>query len=153
MRSYWRLAALPPALVAAAFMAVAPARASAPLVLTVGNPASDHAQIIFSSEKQSDQALTIRTVRVGVAGSRLQLSIDHSPHPLFSKILSDEECRFGDAGSMCEFTISGDTTLYMNIVHAFRLGLVAHLTVEDSGVMAMAESVSLRGFTAAHSRL
>jgi hypothetical protein len=141
------------ALAVVTFTALSPAHASEPLTLTVGDSNGDHAEIIFSPEKESAQALTIRTVRIGVAGSRLQLSIDSSPLTLISKILSGEDCRFGDAGSMCELTVSGETKLYMDIVYSFQLGLAAHLMVENAGVMAMSDSVSLRGFTAAYSDL
>jgi hypothetical protein len=41
----------------------------------------------------------------------------------------------------------------MDIVYSFQLGLAAHLMIENAGVMAMSDSVSLRGFTAAYSDL
>ena len=147
------VALLPVALALVAVTALPPAQAAEPLVLAIGDPAGDHAEIIFSPEKKSERALTIRTVGVGVAGARLQLSIDRSPLTLISKILSADECRFGDAGSMCELTIPGESKLYMDIVYCFQLALAAHLTVENAGVMAMSDSVSLRGFTAAYRRL
>lgn len=155
MRDSRRLVALCLAsLAAAVFFTDSPqARTSTPLILTVRDPASNHAEIIFLPAKQSAKAVTVRTVRIGVAGSRLQLRVDRSRRPLISTILSIGQCKFGDGGSMYEVTVSGKSALNMDFVRAFRLGFMAHLAVETAGVMAMSDSLSLRGFSAAFSLL
>jgi hypothetical protein len=110
----------------------------------------ERAEFTFDEHKGSADALVIHTTRVGVAGSRLVLSIDHSPRDLFSRVLKADECKFGENGSECMIAIAGDDPLYAAIATAFRLGRRAHLTIEDAGNEQMSASSSLDGFAAAY---
>lgn len=123
------------------------------LTLMFGKPDGEHAEIILSPDKSSDRALVIKTRLVGVAGSRLFLNTDGGTKPLFERILTEDECKFVDNGSVCEVAIAGGTRLYKEAVYAFKRARVLHVGVETAGSMAMSEKVSLKGFTKAYNKL
>ena len=122
-------------------------------MLMFGPPDGRHATISFSPAKAGPDAIVVSTVRVGVAGSRLQLAIDRSRATLIDRILSTEDCRFDDKGSVCSFAIAGDTPEYGAIVDAFKRGLNLHIELTNAGSTEMSEDISLRGFTKAYNAL
>ena len=88
----------------------------------------------------------MRTTQVGVAGSRVEVTIDNAKKPAFSHIFTTEECKFGDGGSKCEVIVPASNAAYGMILAQFKHGLVARVTVIDAGVMKMDQTVSLKGF-------
>ena len=134
-------------------MLAAPAFAQENLMLMFGAPEGRHATLSFSPNKAGEDALVVSTVQVGVAGSRLQLSIDRSKTPLVDRILATDECKFDDKGSLCTFAIQGNTPEYAAVVDAFKKGLTVHIELTNAGSMEMSEDISLVGFTKAYRKL
>ena len=140
-------------LIAALPLLIAAPATAEPLTLMLGENQRGTAELVFQSDMEASDAFVLRTVGVGVPGSRVMLSIDRAPRDLVDRVLSEEECRFGDGPVMCEVEIAGGSQSYADLVEAFRAGLVAHLDVTDAGHSVMREDVSLEGFTAAFTGL
>lgn len=139
-----------PALIAILMIVGAPFSASAKdtVILRVGEPTGPMA--VFAVDRDTKpQTLFIRTTQVGVAGSRLEVSVDNAKAAAFSHILTTEECKFGDAGSVCEVRIWAKDGAFTTIVNAFRRGRMAKVSILDAGVMKMDVTVSLIGVTKA----
>jgi hypothetical protein len=104
--------------------------------------------VVFAFEKDSKpQKIAVRTMLAGVAGSRIDLTIDKAKTSAFSHVFTTEECKFGDGGSSrCEVFIPSSSIAYKMIVAQFKRGSTAHVTVVDAGVMKMDQTVSLKGF-------
>lgn len=100
---------------------------------------------VFAFDKDAKQ-IVVRTTQVGVAGSRIEVTIDNAKKPAFSHIFATEECKFGDGGSKCEVLVPASNAAYGMIFAQFKRGLVARVTVIDAGVMKMDQTVSLKGF-------
>ena len=100
---------------------------------------------VFAFDKAAKQ-IVVRTTQVGVAGSRIEVTIDNAKKPAFSHIFATEECKFGDGGSKCEVLVPASNAAYGMILAQFKRGLVARVTVIDAGVMKMDQTVSLKGF-------
>lgn len=115
--------------------------------LMLGDPAGQHVALMFAADKASDKAVVVTTRLAGVAGSRVSLSIDKAKDNIINHILADQECKFVDNASTCEFAIPGGTNEYARIVDAFKKGLTVHVEVETAGSMEMQNDISLKGFT------
>lgn len=133
-------------------LAVPAARAEEALRLMFGAPDGRHATLDFA-ETTGPRALVITTHLAGVAGSRLSLSVDKASGNLLDRILTNEECRFAEGGSVCSLAVAGDTATYAAVVAAFKAGLSAHVAIENAGSMEMSEDISLRGFTRSYGGL
>jgi hypothetical protein len=121
------------------------ARAAEVIMLRAGEAAGPNAVFAFQKD-QKPQKIVVRTTQAGVAGSRIEVTIDKAKTSAFSHIFTTEECKFGDGGSQCEVLIPSSSAAYRAIIDQFKRGLVAHLTVMDAGVMKMDQIVSLKGF-------
>jgi hypothetical protein len=105
---------------------------------------------VFSFDKEANpRAIVVRTTQVGVSGSRFEVHIDGAKKPVFNHLFTAEECKFGDDGSRCEVTIPATNPDFAAILHGFRRGRSARVSIEDAGVMKMDQTVSLSGFTKA----
>ena len=71
----------------------------------------------------------MRTTQVGVAGSRIEVTIDKAKKPAFSHLFTTEECKFGDSGSKCEVIVPASNPAYATILAQFKHGRVARVTV------------------------
>jgi len=127
-----------------AIMAVSVARPSAAATLRLGE---EGANVVFAFNVHTrPRAIVLRTKRVGVAGSRIVVTVDQVKKPVFSHIFSPGECKFGSSGSICEVVIPAKAAAYHAILTWFKRGRQARVTVLDAGVMKMDQTVSLRGF-------
>jgi hypothetical protein len=108
------------------------------------------ANVVFAFDKEAKaQAIVVRSTQSGVAGSKIEVTIDKAKKPAFSHILATEECRFGDGGSKCEVIVPASSSAFARIIKQFKRGRMARVTIQDAGVMNMDEAVSLAGFTKA----
>ncbi len=124
------------------------ARAGEVTTLRAGE--ADGANVIFVfDESRNPPVIVLRTARVGVAGSRIEVTVDKVKNPVFSHIFGPGECKFGDGGSACEVTIPKGDAAYRVILARFRHGRQARVTVQDAGVMKMDQTVPLGGFAKA----
>ncbi len=123
--------------------AVQIARATEVITLRAGEATGPNA--VFAFDKAAKQ-IVVRTTQVGVAGSRVEVTIDNAKKPALSHIFTTEECKFGDGGSKCEVLVPASNAAYGMILAQFKHGLVARVTVIDAGVMKMDQTVSLKGF-------
>ena len=127
---------------------VGAARAAREVLLRAGAP--DGANATFRFDKDiKPRAITLNTTAVGVAGSRLEITVDQTRIPVFSHIFTPAECNFATGGSRCEILISANDPAYRRIIAGFKRGRVARVTVADAGVMKMDETLSLIGFAKA----
>ena len=133
-----RLLLISTVIIMSAAGAVQIARATEVITLRAGETTGPNA--VFAFDKAAKQ-IVVHTTQVGVAGSRVEVTIDNAKKPAFSHIFTTEECKFGDGGSKCEVL-----TAYRMILAQFKRGLVARVTVIDAGVMKMDQTVSLKGF-------
>jgi hypothetical protein len=92
------------------------------------------------------KAIVLRTARVGVAGSRLEVTVDQVKKPVFDHVFAAAECKFGDGGSACEVIIPANDPAYRAILTRFKRGRLARVTIRDAGVMKMDQTISLSGF-------
>ncbi|HEY2530886.1 MAG TPA: hypothetical protein VGJ20_23625 [Xanthobacteraceae bacterium] len=122
------------------------AQAAEAIMLRAGEVTGPNAVFAFDKDAKP-QRIVVRTTQVGVAGSRIEVTIDKAKTPVFSHIFATTECKFGDRGSNCEVTIPATNTAYAKILARFKRGLVARVTIADAGVMKMDQTASLRGFT------
>jgi hypothetical protein len=127
--------------------AVEIAQAAEAIMLRAGEATGPNAVFAFDKDAKP-QRIVVRTTQVGVAGSRIEVTIDKAKTPVFSHIFATSECKFGGSGSNCEVIIpASDDSAYARILAQFKRGLVARVTIADAGVMKMDQTASLRGFT------
>jgi hypothetical protein len=122
------------------------AQAAEAIMLRAGEATGPNAVFAFDKDAKP-RRIVVRTTQVGVAGSRIEVTIDKAKTPAFSHLFATAECKFGDSGSKCEVIIPATNTAYAMILAQFKRGLVARVTVDDTGVMKMDQTVSLKGFT------
>jgi hypothetical protein len=120
------------------------ARASEGVMLQAGESKGPH--IVVSIDRDSrPRAIVLRTIAVGTSGSRIEIFIDKAKAPTLSEILAANDCKYTDAGSVCEVRILQTDAAYRRIAADFRAGHVAHVNITEAGVMKMDKAVSLRG--------
>jgi hypothetical protein len=106
------------------------------------------ANTVFAIEEGAKpQQIVVRTTQSGVAGSRIEVTIDTAKKPAFSHIFTTQECKFGDSGSKCEVVIPASNPAYASLLAQFKRGRDGHVTVADAGVMKIDQTVSLLGFS------
>ena len=111
--------------------------------MTIGDPHAEHIDIVIDRTGGSAKAIAIHMRRVGAPGSRFTLSIGGRP-VVTPFILSETQCRFDAAGSICDLTIGQKDRAFRPLLAAFRSGRQARVTVENAGSIAMSKEVSLR---------
>ena len=127
-------------------LAPAFAEANQAAQLMVGDPSGANVAIAFGV-KMKDEGLRIETHEVGNAGAKLSIWIDGSRDKLFSRILTTDDCKFGDDGARCQLIFPRSSPDYRRFVFAFRRGRTAHVEVQNAAVMQMSQDLSLAGFT------
>jgi hypothetical protein len=134
------------ALVACA-VALAPSLSEAgqPAQLMAGNPSGPN--VAFSFGAKGVEGLRITTHQVGNPGAKLSIRIDHSRERLFSRLLTIDDCKFGDDGARCRLIFLRSSPDYWRFVTAFRRGATVHVEVQNAAVMQMSKDISLAGFT------
>jgi hypothetical protein len=118
-------------------------QAAAAATLRIGEVGGANATFVFDAKPP---AIVLRTTRVGVGGSRIEVTVDKDKEPVFSHIFAPGECKFGEGGSACEVTIPAKDAAYRAILTRFKRGRLARVTIQDAGVMKMDQTASLRGF-------
>jgi hypothetical protein len=116
------------------------------IMLRAGEATGPNAVFAFDKEAKPHR-IVVRTIQVGVVGSRIKVFVDKAKTPAFSHLFAASECKFGDSGSKCEVVVPASSRAYAAILAQFKRGLVARVTVDDAGAMKMDETVSLSGFT------
>ena len=81
------------------------------------------------------------------SGRKLSIWIDHARDRLLSRILTTDDCKFGDDGARCRLIFRRGSPDYRRFVAAFRRGRTAHVEVQNAAVMQMSTDLSLSGFT------
>ena len=127
-------------------LAPALAEANQATQLMVGDPSGANVAFAFGV-KMKDEGLRIETHQVGNPGAKLSIWIDHSRERLFSRILTADDCKFGDDGARCRLVFPRKSPGYWLFLAAFRRGRTAHVEVENAAVMQMSKDISLAGFT------
>jgi hypothetical protein len=138
-----RLVLVSSALIAAGAAALGQAARAA--TLRVGAADGPNAVFVFD-EKAKSRAFVLRTTRFGVAGSRIEVTVDQAREPVFRHIFAPGECKFAESGSACEVTIAEKDAAYRAIFARFKRGRLARVTVQDAGVTKMDQTVALKGF-------
>jgi hypothetical protein len=128
-----------------AFGRAAVADAAEATTLQFGVTGGANAVFVFDRTAKP-RAIVLRTTRVGVTGSRIEVTVDKVKTPVLSHFFAAGECKFGDAGSACEVIIPAKDPAYRAILSRFKSGRLARVTVMDAGVMTMDETASLEGF-------
>jgi hypothetical protein len=127
-----------------AFEATALTRAAKATTLRVE---ADGANAVFIlDEKAKPPVIVLRTARLGVAGSRIVVTVYHVRKPVLSHIFGPEQCKFGDTGSACELIIPPKDVAYRTILARLKHGRKARVTVQDAGVKEVVQTASLSGF-------
>lgn len=124
-----------------------PSEASPPTQLMVGDPAAQNVVFSFGHETRGSEELDLETHQIGNPGARLSIWVDRNPNQLFSRVLTAEDCKYGDEGAQCRFVIARNSPEYRRFVAEFKKGSTVHVQVENAGVMQMTSSASLIGFT------
>lgn len=128
-----------------AFETTALVRAARATTLRVDK--ADGANAVFIlDENAKPPVIVLRTARLGVAGSRIVVTVDHVRKPVFSHIFGPGQCKFGDTGSDCEVIIPPMDVAYRTILARFKHGRLARVTVQDAGVNEVDQTASLSGF-------
>jgi hypothetical protein len=108
---------------------------------------ADGANAVFIlDENAKPPVIVLRTARLGVAGSRIVVTVDHVRKPVFSHIFGPGQCKFGDTGSNCEVIIAPMDVAYRTILARFKHGRLARVNVQDDGVNEVDQTASLSGF-------
>ena len=108
---------------------------------------ADGANAVFAFDwTAKPRAIVLRTTQVGVAGSRIEVTVDKAKKPVLSHVFAADECKFGNSGSVCEIVIAATDPAYRQILWRFKHGSLARVTVMDAGVMKMNETAPLGGF-------
>ena len=128
-------------------VALAPSLSEAwqPAQLMAGD--SSGRNVAFSFDAKGVEGLRIITHQVGNPGAKLSIWIDRGRERLFSRILTTEDCKYGDDGARCQLIFSRASPEYWRFVTAFRRGRTAHVEVQNAGVMQMSKDISLAGLT------
>ena len=117
-----------------------------PVQIMAGDPSGSN--VIFSFDQDGDtKELRIETHLVGNPGAQLSIWVDHSKNSLFSRVLTTNDCKYGDDGAKCRLVIDRKNPDYRRFIVAFKLGRTAHIEVKNAGVMQMSKDISLVGFT------
>ncbi len=141
-RTFLRIALI--AVATAAIASVAEARQTATVM--AGDPMGRNVLFSFVDHQVPGKAsLRITTHRVGNPGAKLSIWIDRSKTQLFSRILTDRDCKFSADGAQCSITIPGNTRTFQHFLIAFERGRSAHVEVRNAAVMQMQTDVSLTG--------
>jgi hypothetical protein len=122
------------------------AQAAEAIMLRAGEATGPNAVFAFDKEAKPHR-IVVRTVQVGVVGSRIEVFVDKARTPAFSHLFAASECKFGDSGSKCEVVVPAPSRAYAAILAEFKRGRIARVTVDDAGAMKMDETASLKGFT------
>lgn len=113
--------------------------------IMAGKPSGPN--VVFSFDQGgAAEGLRIETHLVGNPGAKLSIWVDHSKHRLFSRVLTTNDCEYGDDGAKCRIVIGQKNPDYRRFVAAFERGRTAHMEVQNAGVMQMNNDVSLIGF-------
>lgn len=131
------------------FMACVTAASANEQIMMQAGSKSAPSVVVAVERDATPRTIAVRTMRVGVAGARIDILIDKNKAPALHHIFTADECKFGDNGSVCQVAISGNDAAYRRIITEFRNGHVAHVTIEEAGVMKMDQSVSLHGLARA----
>jgi hypothetical protein len=118
------------------------------IMLRAGEATGPNVVFAFNTEAKA-RAIVVRSTQAGVAGSKIEVSIDKTKEPTFSHIFATEECKFGDDGSKCEVILPASSRAFASIISQFKRGRMARISIQDAGVMKMDQTVSLIGFTKA----
>ncbi|HUH83878.1 MAG TPA: hypothetical protein VLX85_04675 [Stellaceae bacterium] len=124
------------------------ARAGDARTLRVGDANGANVAFVFQ-QRAKPPAIVLHTTRIGVAGSRIEITVDEAKKPVFAHVLAPGECKFGDAGSACQVTILAKDPACRAILARFKRGHRARVTLQDAGVMKMDETASLAGLAKA----
>jgi hypothetical protein len=116
------------------------------IMLRAGEVAGPNAVLAIDNGAQP-QRIVVRTTQAGVAGSRIEVTIDKAKTSAFSHVFTTQECKFDDGGSKCEVVIPASDAAYAAILAQFKRGRVGHVIVADAGVMMIDQTVSLLGFS------
>jgi hypothetical protein len=116
------------------------------IMLRAGRAAGANA-ILAIDNGAKPQRIVVRTTQAGVAGSRIEVTIDKVKTPAFTHIFTMQECKFDDGGSRCEVLVPASDAAYAAILAQFKRGRVGHIIVVDAGVMMIDQTVSLLGFS------
>jgi hypothetical protein len=130
----------------AAALAPTLSEAGQPAQLIAGDPSGANVAFVFGI-KMRNEGLRIETHQVGNPGAKLSIWIDGSRERLFSRILTTDDCKFGDDGARCWLIFPRSSTDYRRFVFAFKRGRTAHVEVQNAAVMQMSQDLSLAGFT------
>ncbi len=114
--------------------------------LMAGDPSGANVAFAFGV-KGGAEGLRIETHQVGNPGAKLSIWIDGSREKLFSRILTTDDCKFGDDGARCRLIFPRSSPDYRRFVFSFRRGRTAHVEVQNAAVMQMSQNISLGGFT------
>jgi hypothetical protein len=118
------------------------------IMLRAGEAAGPKAVLAIDNGAKSRQII-VRTTQAGVAGSRIEVTIDKAKTPAFNHIFTTQECKFDDSGSKCEVVIPASDAAYAAILAQFKRGRVGQIIVADAGVMTIDQTVSVLGFSKA----
>lgn len=118
-----------------------------PTQLMVADPATQNVVFSFGRETRGSEGLGVETHQIGNPGAKLSIWVDRNPDRLFSRILTADDCKYGDEGAQCRFVIAQNSPEYRRFVAEFKKGNTVHVQVENAGVMQMSSSASLIGFT------
>jgi hypothetical protein len=116
------------------------------IMLRAGEAAGPNAVLAFDNGVKPQQII-VRTTQAGVAGSRIEVTVDKAKTSPFNHIFTTQECKFDDGGSKCEVVIPASDPAYAAILVQFKRGRVGHIIVADAGVMMFDQTVSLLGFS------
>jgi hypothetical protein len=122
------------------------AAAGEEIMLRAGEAAGPNAVLAIDNGAKP-QGIVVRTTQAGVAGSRIELTIDKAKTSVFNHVFTTQECKFDDGGSKCEVVIPASDAAYAAILAKFKRGRVGHIIVADAGVMMIDQTVSLLGFS------
>ncbi len=132
--------------ISAAALAPSLARARSSAQLMAGDPSGRNVTFSFGVRGGVD-GLRVETHRVGNPGAKLSIWIDHARERLFSRILTADDCKFGDDGAQCRLFFPRTSHDYSRFLVAFKRGRTAHVEVQNAAVMQMSTDISLSGFT------
>lgn len=121
----------------------APGETKEPAHIMAGDPTRRNVDFTFD---QAGGGLRIDTHQVGNPGAKLSIWIDHSRIRLFSRILTGDDCTYGDGGAQCRIVVAANDRAFGRFVNAFKRGKTAHIEVQNAAVMQMSSDISLRGF-------
>jgi hypothetical protein len=118
------------------------------IMLRAGAAAGPNAVLAIDNGAKPRQ-IVVRTTQAGVAGSRIEVTVDNAKTSAFNHIFTTQECKFDDGGSKCEVVIPASDAAYAAILGQFKRGRVGHIIVADAGVMMVDQTVSLLGLSKA----